>query len=119
MAESETRFRTKLVRSEVPDGVTLHLTNDESKALVAVLHRVGGHPDKSWRRYTDEIAGALHTQGYFPHEVMSEIDDESPHVQGRSSIYFANVHDFTELQDDDDDEDDYEDDYFYDDRGND
>jgi hypothetical protein len=40
-------------------GYTLNLNEREAKVLHAVLHKVGGDPEKSYRRETQRIADLL------------------------------------------------------------
>lgn len=45
MANATQATRTKVVEVEEPDGVNLHLTDEEARVLRFVLGRVGGMPN--------------------------------------------------------------------------
>jgi hypothetical protein len=44
---------------ETRPGYTLNLSEREAKVLLAVVHKVGGDPEKSYRRETQRIADVL------------------------------------------------------------
>lgn len=44
------------------ESITLTLDENEVKALIAVLNRVGGNPHTSARKYTDSIHTAVHSE---------------------------------------------------------
>jgi hypothetical protein len=43
------------------NGATIELDENELLTLYAILNRVGGSPDKSYRKYTDSILYAINT----------------------------------------------------------
>jgi len=44
-------------------GVRLELTPDEAKAIATLIHRTGGSPFHSARKYTDQVGAALREAG--------------------------------------------------------
>lgn len=44
-------------------SVQLDLSIEEAEVLVTILHRVGGNPETSKRKYTDSILSALTGRG--------------------------------------------------------
>lgn len=67
MANATKKVRTKektvmvpqVVTEEVPDGITLHLSDDEAMALAAVLRKVAGDPSTTRRGLTAGVLDAL------------------------------------------------------------
>jgi len=70
MAKATPRTREKLVTEtvarykQVPNGVTLELSDDEAQALVTIFYKVGGSPTDSGRGKCDAISAALRAAGY-------------------------------------------------------
>ncbi len=69
---------------ETLTGVTLELSVEEARTLMAILHYVGGHPRTTRRGYTDAVVEALASAG-FGTEHPSNWVDRKP----GSSIYFT------------------------------
>jgi hypothetical protein len=70
----------KIVTKQVPDGVTLELTKTEAIVLLRVLFQVGGHTERSPRKFVDRIWKALE-------DAKVELVD-LPISYGNKGIYF-------------------------------
>lgn len=71
------------------ESITLTLDENEVKALITVLNRVGGNPHTSARKYTDSISNAIHTE---LNRIRLEVNTAGINIDversGRGSIYF-------------------------------
>jgi hypothetical protein len=70
----------KIVTKQVPDGVTLELTKTEAIVLLRVLFQVGGHTERSPRKFVDCMWKALE-------DANIELVD-LPISYGKNGIYF-------------------------------
>jgi hypothetical protein len=69
------------------NGATIELDENELMTLYAILNRVGGSPDKSYRKYTDSILYAIHTSiGVLNLQGYSKISSTVSETQ--RAIYF-------------------------------
>lgn len=66
--------------------INLNLTEDQAKLLSLVLASVGGDPDNSGRRITDEIYEKLWDVGM---GYTSETEADYPMDTGRQSLWFS------------------------------
>ncbi len=61
MATATRKYET--VTKQVPTGVTLELTKTEAIVLLYILFQVGGHNERSPRKFVDTILQALENAG--------------------------------------------------------
>jgi hypothetical protein len=71
----------KIVTKQVPSGVTLELTKTEAIVLLHVLFQVGGHTERSPRKFVDSILQALQDANI---ELV-----ELPKTNHLTGLYFA------------------------------
>jgi hypothetical protein len=58
-AKRTTKTVRKVITEEAPDGVDLHLSENEAEALAGILRRVGGTPHLTRRGYAALILKAI------------------------------------------------------------
>lgn len=61
-ATPKTKVVTKTVEVEEPDGIVLHLTDEEAQTLHYITRRIGGDP-RGPRGHADSIGLALYEAG--------------------------------------------------------
>ncbi len=69
----------KPIEMEVPDGVSLKLTDSEAETLRIIFQWIGGHPKSTRRGDTDAINNALYDAGI---KLPSEDELVSDHCKG-------------------------------------
>ena len=84
-AKAETK-EIEVVVKTFEDIVTLELDENETKILYDILHRIGGSPHNSRRKYTEQIIQSMNIAGYGINQ-----PDHSDMSKSHDVIYFTDT----------------------------